>query len=125
MNPLSRTRDQLILGAWAFAPVLAVVTLFLTWPGGVNDGSSQFAPYDPAYSTPLSPWRLLQLFGTIALVLVAAALILGDVWRRPVPGALRKAWTVFVLLGAPFGGLAYWLLHCHGSAQTSDATELA
>src|SRR5436190_22457565 len=125
MNLLSRTRDQLILGAWAFAPVLAVVTLFLTWPGGVDDGSTQLAAYDPGYSTPLSTWRVLQLFGTVALVLIAAAIILGDVWRRPVPSALRKAWTVFILLGAPFGGLAYWLVHCHGTTPNPGATEPA
>ena len=124
MNLLTRTRGQLILGMWALAPVLVVVLLFLTWPH-VDNGSAHYGAYDPGYSTPLTTWRLLELLGTVALVVVGAGMLLGDLWRRPLPSGLRKAWTLFIVLGAPFGGLAYWLLHCHGSAPTADATEPA
>jgi hypothetical protein len=125
MNLLTRTRDQLILGVWALAPVAVVVLLFLTWPH-VDDGSRYYTPYSPGYSTPLTTWRLLELLGTIALVVVAAGMLLGDLWRRPLPRGLRKVWTVVILLGAPFGGLAYWLLHCHGGATpTVSAAETA
>jgi hypothetical protein len=123
MNLLSRTRDQLILGIWALAPVLAVVILFLTWPHCTDNGYSAFTGYDTGCSTPLTAGKALQLLGTIVLLLIADGLVLGDVWRRPLPRGLRKVWTVLIVLGAPFGGFAYWLLHCHGPASTASATE--
>src|SRR3954454_8481098 len=125
MNLLTRSRDQLILGVWALTPVAVVVLLFLTWPH-VDDGSRYYTPYSPGYSTPLTTGRLLELLGTIALVVVAAGMLLGDLWRRPLPRGLRKAWTRVIPLGAPFGGLAYWLLHGHGDATpTVPAAESA
>jgi hypothetical protein len=119
MHLLSRTRDQLLLGLWALAPVVAVVILFMTWPHGIDSGPSTLNGYDTGYSTPLTGGRALQLFGTIAFVLIGAGMVLGDVWRRPLPRGLRRVWTVVTVFGAPFGGAAYWLLYCHG-----DATDL-
>jgi len=126
MTLLSRNRDQIRLGLWALAPVVAVALVFLTWPGGVSTGSSDsFGGYNPGYSTPLTAGRGFELFGTVALILLGAGMLLGDLWRRPLPRGLRKVWTAVIVLGAPFGGLAYWLLHCHGAAASPQATEPA
>jgi hypothetical protein len=125
VNLLSRTRRELRVGLWALAAAVAVVVLFLTWPSVVDGGSGQYGPYDSGYSTPLTASRALQLFGTIVLAVIAAGMMLSDLWRRPVPRGLRKLWTVLIVLGAPFGGLAYWLLHCHGAAPVADVKRSA
>ena len=126
MKLFVRTRAQLILGLWALAPVLFALFIFLTWPH-IDGGSGSFTSYDPAYSSspPLTRLRALELLGTVAAAVVSIGLLLGDLWRRPLPGGLRKVWAVLIVLGAPFGGLAYWLVHCHGPASMPNATERA
>jgi hypothetical protein len=119
-----RSRAQLMLGLWALAPVVLLLFIFLTWPH-IDGGSGSFNSYDPAYSNsvPLTKWRALELLGTLALTVVSVGVLLGDLWRRPLPRGLRKVWTVLMLFGAPFACLAYWLLHCHGPVPAANATD--
>jgi hypothetical protein len=126
MNFLIRTRAQLTLGLLALAPVVMVLLIFLTWPH-VDGGTSPVGGYDPAYSNapPLTKVRALELLGALALAAISIGRLLADLRRRPMPRGLRKFWAVFLLFGAPFGGLAYWLVHCHESAPAANAREAA
>ena len=125
MNLLVRTRAQLTLGLLALAPVVMVALIFLTWPR-VDGGMSPVGGYDPAYfnAPPLTKLRALELLGTAALMAISIGMLLGDLRRRPMPPGLRRFWALFMLCGAPFGGLAYWLVNCHAPAPV-DPTEPA
>jgi 4-amino-4-deoxy-L-arabinose transferase-like glycosyltransferase len=117
MNLLFRTRVQLRLGLLALAPVAIVVLIFLTWPR-VDGGVSPVGGYDPAYfnAPALTKLRALELLGTAALAAISIGVLLGDLRRRPMSRGLRRFWALFILCGAPFGGLTYWLAHCHAPA---------
>jgi len=124
MDLLVRTRAQLTLGLLALAPVVMVVLIFLTWPR-IDGGTSPVGGYDAAYfnAPALTKVRALELLGTAALAAVSIGMLLGDLRRRPMPRGLRRFWALFMLCGAPFGGLAYWLAHCHEPAtNTTEPT---
>jgi hypothetical protein len=124
MDLLSRTRSELTLGAWALSPVVAFVALWLHWMHHAAAQSDYLARQDWSYQ-PVTTWMLLELVGLIVLAIVVMGLLLRDLSRRDVPDRLRKVWMAFIILGAPFGGLGYWLLHCHGSGAgvpAGDAT---
>lgn len=114
-KPLSRSRGDLVVGFWAFAPAIVIPLLLYVWFHRVSRFPSDAADFDRlerTYSS-LADHLVLWIFLGGALYVAALIVVIRDIWMRPVLDQnLRIMWTILTLLFAPIGGIVYWVVAC-------------
>jgi hypothetical protein len=120
MTIFSRSRHDLVIGAWALAPAIGIPLLMLVWIHRINSFTSHWSSLDMSYS-PLTGWMLVALFAVSAGYLIAIVVVVSDVWARPMATNLRIMWTVLALLVAPYAGVVYWIVHCRSDETRTVA----
>jgi hypothetical protein len=114
-----------VLGAFVITPVVLLLLVFLTWQGHVSDTQARVDDLYVSSSSPVTAWMISELIVLCVTVVIAAGLVIADMHRRRLSDRLQTIWTVLAVLGAPFGGLAYWLIYCHGSQREHTPAEQA
>ena len=123
MNLLTRTRAELVLGAFVITPVVLLLLVFVTWQGHLSDTQARVDDLYMSSSSAVTGWMIAELIVLLVTLVIACGLVVADVHRRRLPDRMQTIWTVLAVLGAPFGGLAYWLIYCHSGAAGERAAE--